>query len=44
MLPVGGYYTMDAPMAKQVADVLHARVILPMHYRRKRMRRGRLRR
>lgn len=44
MLPVGGYYTMDANMAKQVADVLHARVILPMHYRRKRMRRGRLRR
>jgi len=33
MLPVGGYYTMDAPMAKQVADVLHARVILPMHYK-----------
>ena len=30
MLPVG---TMDAPMAKQVADVLHARVILPMHYK-----------
>lgn len=44
MLPVGGYYTMDANMAKQVADVLHARVILPMHYRRRRMRRGRLRR
>lgn len=44
MLPVGGYYTMDAPMAKQVADVLHARVILPMHYRRRRMHRGRLRR
>jgi len=33
MLPVGGYYTMDANMAKQVADVLHARVILPMHYK-----------
>lgn len=44
MLPVGGYYTMDAPMAKQVADVLHARVILPMHYRRRRMNHGRLRR
>ena len=34
MLPVGGYYTMDANMAKQVADVLHARGT----------RRGRLRR
>ena len=33
MLPVGGYYTMDANMAKQVADVLYARVILPMHYK-----------
>ena len=29
MLPVGGYYTMDANMAKQVADVLHAGDGLP---------------
>ena len=33
MLPVGGYYTIDASMAKEVATRLQARVILPMHYR-----------
>lgn len=33
MVPVGGYYTIDAPMAKRVAELLHARVVLPMHYR-----------
>ena len=33
MIPVGGYYTIDAPMAKEVATRLQARVILPMHYR-----------
>ncbi len=33
MIPVGGYYTIDAPTALQVAQLLHARVILPMHYR-----------
>lgn len=33
MLPVGGYYTIDAKTARRVAESLHARVILPMHYR-----------
>ena len=33
MIPVGGYFTIDAPAAKKVADSLNARVILPMHYR-----------
>lgn len=33
MLPVGGFYTIDAHAAKQTAEMLHARVILPMHYR-----------
>lgn len=33
MLPVGGFFTVDAPTAKQVAEDLQARVILPMHYR-----------
>lgn len=33
MIPVGGYFTIDAPTAQQVASLLHARVILPMHYR-----------
>jgi L-ascorbate metabolism protein UlaG (beta-lactamase superfamily) len=33
MIPVGGYYTIDAHQAKQTAEMLGARVILPMHYR-----------
>ncbi len=33
MLPVGGFYTIDAPAARQTARLLRARVILPMHYR-----------
>ena len=33
MIPVGGYYTIDAPTAVQVAEKLCARVTLPMHYR-----------
>ena len=28
-----GFYTIDAPTAREVAQLLHARVILPMHYR-----------
>lgn len=33
MLPVGGYYTIDAAQAREVARQLSAQVILPMHYR-----------
>lgn len=33
LLPVGGYYTIDAATAKRVADAIAARVIVPMHYR-----------
>lgn len=33
MLPVGGYYTVDAPAARVIAQRLQAQVILPMHYR-----------
>lgn len=33
MIPVGGFFTIDAPTAKQVAEMLQARIILPMHYR-----------
>ncbi|MBQ1835193.1 MAG: hypothetical protein II111_05705, partial [Oscillospiraceae bacterium] len=33
LLPVGGYYTIDAPMAKRVAEAAGARVVVPMHYR-----------
>ena len=33
LLPVGGYYTIDAPTAKRIADAVAPRVIVPMHYR-----------
>ena len=33
MIPVGGFYTIDAPTATKVAGLLGARVVLPMHYR-----------
>lgn len=33
LTPVGGFFTIDASTAKQVAEDLQARVILPMHYR-----------
>ncbi len=34
LIPVGGYYTIDANTAKQTADAVGARVVVPMHYRR----------
>ena len=33
MIPVGGFYTIDAEQAKKTAERLGARIILPMHYR-----------
>ena len=33
LLPVGGFYTIDAPTAKKIADAIGARVVVPMHYR-----------
>ncbi|MCI8809402.1 MAG: MBL fold metallo-hydrolase [Oscillibacter sp.] len=33
LVPVGGFYTIDAVGAKQVCDALKPRCILPMHYR-----------
>ena len=33
LLPVGGYYTIDAVQAKALADDLAPRVVIPMHYR-----------
>ena len=33
LLPVGGYYTIDAQAAKAVVDVTRPGVIIPMHYR-----------
>ena len=33
MIPVGGYYTIDAAAALETAQMLGARVVLPMHYK-----------
>ncbi len=33
MVPVGGFYTIDAGQARQVADQLSASIVIPMHYR-----------
>ncbi len=33
LIPVGGYYTIDAATAKRVADAAKPRVTVPMHYR-----------
>ena len=33
MIPVGGFYTIDARQARETAEKLGARIILPMHHR-----------
>ena len=33
MIPVGGFYTIDAPAAVEVLRLLDARIALPMHYK-----------
>jgi len=33
LVPVGGFYTIDATTAAAVADALGAKVIIPMHYK-----------
>lgn len=33
LIPVGGYFTIDAKTATEVCDQLKPRVIIPMHYR-----------
>jgi len=33
MLPVGGYYTMGPEDAKKTVELLHPRVVIPMHYK-----------
>lgn len=35
MIPVGGFYTISAALARETADRLEAGTILPMHYRTK---------
>ena len=32
LIPVGGFYTIDAATAKRVADSIAARITVPMHY------------
>ncbi len=33
MLPVGGYYTIDAATARRMVYALHPRIVIPMHYK-----------
>ena len=33
LLPVGGYYTIDAAQARDLALKLAPRIVIPMHYR-----------
>lgn len=33
LIPVGGFYTIDAKQAKAVAERIGAKVVIPMHYR-----------
>jgi len=33
LIPVGGYYTIDAAGAKRTAEAIGANVVVPMHYR-----------
>lgn len=33
MIPVGGFYTIDAQQAKALVDAIHPKVVVPMHYR-----------
>jgi L-ascorbate metabolism protein UlaG (beta-lactamase superfamily) len=37
LIPVGGYYTIDAAMASQVVSQLNPKVIIPMHYKTEKM-------
>ena len=33
LVPVGGFYTIDAKQAKAIVDQLNPRIVIPMHYR-----------
>ncbi len=35
LIPVGGYYTIDAAMAAEICKAAHPKQIIPMHYRTK---------
>ena len=32
MIPVGGFYTIDSKTAREMADILEAKIVVPMHY------------
>lgn len=32
LVPIGGYYTIDAEQASKVADQINARIVVPMHF------------
>lgn len=32
MIPVGGFYTIDAAQARELVDLLKPRIVIPMHY------------
>ena len=33
LIPVGGFYTIDAKTARELADAIDAQLVIPMHYR-----------
>lgn len=33
LIPVGGFYTIDADAARELADAIDAQLVIPMHYR-----------
>jgi len=33
LIPVGGFFTIDAAQAKQIVDALRPETVIPMHYR-----------
>ena len=33
LIPVGGFYTIDAATARELADAIDAQLVIPMHYR-----------
>lgn len=33
MIPVGGFYTVDAEVARHIVDQVNPKVVIPMHYR-----------
>lgn len=33
LIPIGGFYTIDAAAARELADAIDAQLVIPMHYR-----------